>query len=132
MFIRFYFIIDLGGSLLNYLRKNSNNLTTRQQMGMCRDAAAGKFLKNYNFPLNFSLVKDTLAKVYFKVNFILFSLLQLTDKIMLKNVSSAGVMSTTLLIKQIFFKRSGNDELLYFCCILLSFFIFEVAIMKIV
>lgn len=32
-----------GGSLLNYLRKNSNGLTTRQQMGMCRDAAAGKF-----------------------------------------------------------------------------------------
>ena len=44
MFIRFCFIIDLGGSLLNYLRKNSNNLTTRQQMGMCRDAAAGKFI----------------------------------------------------------------------------------------
>lgn len=39
----------LGGSLLNYLRKNSNNLTTRQQMGMCRDAAAGKWNKRENF-----------------------------------------------------------------------------------
>ncbi|XP_046805562.1 tyrosine-protein kinase Fer isoform X2 [Lucilia cuprina] len=38
-----------GGSLLNYLRKNSNNLTTRQQMGMCRDAAAGmRYLESKN------------------------------------------------------------------------------------
>lgn len=32
-----------GGSLLNFLRKNSNSLSSRQLMGMCRDAAAGKF-----------------------------------------------------------------------------------------
>lgn len=38
-----YISSSTGGSLLNYLRKNSNGLTTRQQMGMCRDAAAGKF-----------------------------------------------------------------------------------------
>ncbi|XP_069962056.1 tyrosine-protein kinase Fer isoform X3 [Bactrocera oleae] len=38
-----------GGSLLNYLRKNSNSLTTRQQMGMCRDAAAGmRYLESKN------------------------------------------------------------------------------------
>ncbi|XP_054726146.1 tyrosine-protein kinase Fer isoform X2 [Anastrepha obliqua] len=38
-----------GGSLLNYLRKNSNALTTRQQMGMCRDAAAGmRYLESKN------------------------------------------------------------------------------------
>ncbi|XP_073816981.1 tyrosine-protein kinase Fer isoform X2 [Musca autumnalis] len=38
-----------GGSLLNYLRKNSNTLTTRQQMGMCRDAAAGmRYLESKN------------------------------------------------------------------------------------
>ncbi|XP_058978010.1 tyrosine-protein kinase Fer isoform X3 [Musca domestica] len=38
-----------GGSLLNYLRKNSNILTTRQQMGMCRDAAAGmRYLESKN------------------------------------------------------------------------------------
>lgn len=40
------FSFNIGGSLLNYLRKNNNNLTTRQQMGMCRDAAAGKFKLN--------------------------------------------------------------------------------------
>ncbi|XP_033162264.1 tyrosine-protein kinase Fer isoform X4 [Drosophila mauritiana] len=39
----------LGGSLLTYLRKNSNGLTTRQQMGMCRDAAAGmRYLESKN------------------------------------------------------------------------------------
>ncbi|XP_030559773.1 tyrosine-protein kinase Fer isoform X3 [Drosophila novamexicana] len=38
-----------GGSLLNYLRKNSNALSTRQQMGMCRDAAAGmRYLESKN------------------------------------------------------------------------------------
>ncbi|XP_017848568.1 tyrosine-protein kinase Fer isoform X3 [Drosophila busckii] len=38
-----------GGSLLNYLRKNSNALNTRQQMGMCRDAAAGmRYLESKN------------------------------------------------------------------------------------
>ncbi|XP_036322779.1 tyrosine-protein kinase Fer-like [Rhagoletis pomonella] len=38
-----------GGSLLNYLRKNSNALTARQQMGMCRDAAAGmRYLESKN------------------------------------------------------------------------------------
>ncbi|XP_062122506.1 tyrosine-protein kinase Fer isoform X2 [Drosophila sulfurigaster albostrigata] len=38
-----------GGSLLNYLRKNSNGLSTRQQMGMCRDAAAGmRYLESKN------------------------------------------------------------------------------------
>ncbi|XP_004536540.1 tyrosine-protein kinase Fer isoform X2 [Ceratitis capitata] len=38
-----------GGSLLNYLRKNSNSLTARQQMGMCRDAAAGmRYLESKN------------------------------------------------------------------------------------
>ncbi|XP_037947179.1 tyrosine-protein kinase Fer isoform X5 [Teleopsis dalmanni] len=38
-----------GGSLLNYLRKNSNSLTYRQQMGMCRDAAAGmRYLESKN------------------------------------------------------------------------------------
>ncbi|XP_023165304.1 tyrosine-protein kinase Fer isoform X2 [Drosophila hydei] len=38
-----------GGSLLNYLRKNSNSLTTRQQMGMSRDAAAGmRYLESKN------------------------------------------------------------------------------------
>lgn len=40
-----------GGSLLNFLRKNSNSLSSRQLMGMCRDAAAGNnFIKilNYN------------------------------------------------------------------------------------
>ncbi|XP_017058309.1 tyrosine-protein kinase Fer isoform X1 [Drosophila ficusphila] len=39
----------LGGSLLTYLRKNSNGLTNRQQMGMCRDAAAGmRYLESKN------------------------------------------------------------------------------------
>ncbi|KPU79526.1 uncharacterized protein Dana_GF17770, isoform C [Drosophila ananassae] len=39
----------LGGSLLTYLRKNSNGLSTRQQMGMCRDAAAGmRYLESKN------------------------------------------------------------------------------------
>ncbi|XP_068155773.1 tyrosine-protein kinase Fer isoform X3 [Drosophila tropicalis] len=39
----------LGGSLLTYLRKNSNALSTRQQMGMCRDAAAGmRYLESKN------------------------------------------------------------------------------------
>ncbi|KAL9892699.1 tyrosine-protein kinase Fer isoform X4 [Glossina fuscipes] len=38
-----------GGSLLNNLRKNSNHLTIRQQMGMCRDAAAGmRYLESRN------------------------------------------------------------------------------------
>ncbi|XP_055847809.1 tyrosine-protein kinase Fer isoform X4 [Episyrphus balteatus] len=38
-----------GGSLLNFLRKNSNSLTTRQLMGMCRDAAAGmRYLESKN------------------------------------------------------------------------------------
>ncbi|KAH8358605.1 hypothetical protein KR093_001230 [Drosophila rubida] len=38
-----------GGSLLNYLRKNSNGLSTRQQMSMCRDAAAGmRYLESKN------------------------------------------------------------------------------------
>ncbi|XP_034484616.1 tyrosine-protein kinase Fer isoform X2 [Drosophila innubila] len=38
-----------GGSLLNYLRKNSNALSNRQQMGMCRDAAAGmRYLESKN------------------------------------------------------------------------------------
>uniref|UniRef100_A0A1A9WPB9 Tyrosine-protein kinase n=1 Tax=Glossina brevipalpis TaxID=37001 RepID=A0A1A9WPB9_9MUSC len=38
-----------GGSLLNNLRKNSNHLTMRQQMGMCRDAAAGmRYLESKN------------------------------------------------------------------------------------
>ncbi|XP_032592708.1 tyrosine-protein kinase Fer isoform X2 [Drosophila grimshawi] len=38
-----------GGSLLNFLRKNSNGLQTRQQMGMCRDAAAGmRYLESKN------------------------------------------------------------------------------------
>lgn len=31
-----------GGSLLSFLRKNANTLNTKQLMGMCRDAAAGK------------------------------------------------------------------------------------------
>ncbi|KAH8351094.1 hypothetical protein KR084_003779 [Drosophila pseudotakahashii] len=39
----------LGGSLLTYLRKNSNGLSNRQQMGMCRDAAAGmRYLESKN------------------------------------------------------------------------------------
>ncbi|XP_022209417.2 tyrosine-protein kinase Fer isoform X1 [Drosophila obscura] len=39
----------LGGSLLTYLRKNSNGLSARQQMGMCRDAAAGmRYLESKN------------------------------------------------------------------------------------
>ncbi|XP_067617597.1 tyrosine-protein kinase Fer isoform X2 [Eurosta solidaginis] len=38
-----------GGSLLNNLRKNSNALSSRQQMGMCRDAAAGmRYLESKN------------------------------------------------------------------------------------
>ncbi|KAH8271357.1 hypothetical protein KR018_007646 [Drosophila ironensis] len=38
-----------GGSLLTYLRKHSNGLSTRQQMGMCRDAAAGmRYLESKN------------------------------------------------------------------------------------
>lgn len=40
-----------GGSLLNFLRKNSNSLSSRQLMGMCRDAAAGIdfiYFLNYN------------------------------------------------------------------------------------
>ncbi|KAH8272632.1 hypothetical protein KR044_001980, partial [Drosophila immigrans] len=38
-----------GGSLLNYLRKNSNGLSTCQQMSMCRDAAAGmRYLESKN------------------------------------------------------------------------------------
>lgn len=32
-----------GGSLLSFLRKNAVTLNTKQLMGMCRDAAAGKF-----------------------------------------------------------------------------------------
>lgn len=32
-----------GGSLLSFLRKNAVTLNTKQLMGMCRDAAAGKY-----------------------------------------------------------------------------------------
>lgn len=31
-----------GGSLLNFLRKNTTTMNSKQLMGMCRDAAAGK------------------------------------------------------------------------------------------
>lgn len=41
LYIYIYICSSTGGSLLNYLRKNSNGLSARQQMGMCRDAAAG-------------------------------------------------------------------------------------------
>lgn len=38
-----------GGSLLNFLRKNSSTLATKQLMGMCRDAAAGmQYLESKN------------------------------------------------------------------------------------
>lgn len=37
-----------GGSLLNFLRKNSNSLSSRQLMGMCRDASAGMICINFN------------------------------------------------------------------------------------
>ena len=33
-----------GGSLLMFLRKNAQTLTTKQMMGMCRDAAGGKLV----------------------------------------------------------------------------------------
>lgn len=34
-----------GGSLLSFLRKNNATLNTKQLIGMCRDAAAGKVLQ---------------------------------------------------------------------------------------
>ncbi|XP_055381518.1 tyrosine-protein kinase Fer isoform X2 [Condylostylus longicornis] len=38
-----------GGSLLNFLRKNSNTLTSKQLVGMCKDAAAGmRYLESKN------------------------------------------------------------------------------------
>ncbi|XP_037909627.1 tyrosine-protein kinase Fer isoform X2 [Hermetia illucens] len=38
-----------GGSLLNFLRKNANTFTSKQLMGMCKDAAAGmRYLESKN------------------------------------------------------------------------------------
>lgn len=31
----------IGGSLLTYLRKNTNTITQQEQLRMCKDAAAG-------------------------------------------------------------------------------------------
>lgn len=62
-YISLYISSSTGGSLLNYLRKNSNGLTTRQQMGMCRDAAAGQFEKSI-FYIQYIYIYLTLGMRY--------------------------------------------------------------------